>query len=248
VLKSKIRHVEQDLGYREINRQIRIIQNSQPVVEVGILEGAGNADPKDPANPTGQPISLALLATVHEYGSPKRHIPQRSFIRSTMDEKAPTFHRATNALIDQVTDGSMTVERALAILGLLIKKEIMAKIQSNIAPPLSPETLARKNHTKIAKAKNTIDSIGKRGEARGYRQGQRASMGAKGQGPVHESAFKPIHTTGEVTRLVKAANLVQSGGNSTALIDTGQLIHSIDFKVNMGNAGGETGTRVDDSE
>ena len=162
----KVSHKEIDSGYAEINRQIRLIAEHNPIVEVGVLEGSGDAK-----TPDGKPsMTLASLATIHEYGSPANHIPQRSFIGSTMDESAPQFHEATNKLIDRIIEGKQTVASSLTILGLLITKSIKAKIQSNIAPALSPATIRRKS---------------------------------------------------------------KKGGPSTALIDTGQLVNSINFLVKL---------------
>lgn len=222
-----------DMGFREIEKQIKIMRQN-PYVMVGVLEGSGNVEAASGENPTKSAITVATLASIHEYGAPKRNIPERSFIRTTMDEKYSTFNELTDHLIDAIVEGGSTVERALNILGLLIQTEIKKKIRSNIAPPLKLATIERKNKAQIDKAKSRVTSITKTGMDRGYRSAQKAS-GV--HGPLQAGSYRAVLTDKEKQSLNSAALKIMTGGSSTALIDTGQLINSIQYKTILENAG-----------
>jgi hypothetical protein len=72
-----MKHLKDDK--REQRRLEKLIKKAQRQthVAVGILQD----EPRDDG------FSMMDLAMVHEYGSPKRNIPARSFIRSTCDAK-----------------------------------------------------------------------------------------------------------------------------------------------------------------
>lgn len=134
---------DEDLGWRNIEKQVRLVRKN-PYVMIGVQEGAGTHKPSNGKDTGKNPVTVALVASVHEFGSAKHNIPERSFIRSTMDQHASEFHAATESLLNQIIDGNQTVDKALKILGLLIQSKIKKKIQSNIAPALKAETIARR--------------------------------------------------------------------------------------------------------
>lgn len=211
-----------------IEKEFSAIDNAY--VEIGVLGDAGDAVDAD-GNETG--ISLALIASVHEYGSPKRKIPERSFILSTMTESAGKFNEATNSLIGKIVDGAISSKDALSLLGLMIQTAIKKKIQSNIPPALAQSTIDQKNRAHINKAKGVIKRLTDKSINHSYRQAQKKIKG--GKGPVNEGQFdqsaSPFLNERDKSALNKAANKVITGGSSTALIDTGQLINSIKFQT-----------------
>ena len=81
------------------------------------------------------------------------HIPARSFMRSTEDEKKEEWSNVINSRLVKVFSGELTIEQALEQLGIKIKADIQEKIASSVPPPNAPMT-------QIRKGKNTplIDS------------------------------------------------------------------------------------------
>lgn len=224
----------------EFMKQLEAIHNSY--VEVGILADAGQAENSD-GSESG--ISLAELASVHEYGSTDGKIPQRSFIGSTMDEQYTKFNDTTNKLLAKITNREMKSKLALSIIGAEIKSEIQKKIRSNIAPGLKQSTIERKNKNKIEEAKVRVASMPSKAERQGYRNGQRRALGGRRQGPIQQGAYKPELTDSQKTKNNSDALLIMTGGKSTALIDTGQLVNSIAYRVDMENKDGNGQSRVD---
>ncbi len=73
------------------------------------------------------------------------HVPERSFIRSTVDAKKNGEWRiAAEELRKEMIEGRMTTDRALGLMGLRIKKDIQEKIRSQVPPPNAASTIAAK--------------------------------------------------------------------------------------------------------
>ncbi|MDE9495734.1 hypothetical protein KKJ09_19635 [Xenorhabdus bovienii] len=92
-------------------------------------------------------ISNAVVAAAHEFGVPG-HIPERSFLRSTVSENKENAAKflAKNIREALLTDGDK--ETPFALLGEKIAGEVKRKIQAGIDPPLDPKTIKRKGSSK----------------------------------------------------------------------------------------------------
>ena len=76
------------------------------------------------------------------------HIPARSFVRSTCDEKNKEWSDILNSRLQKVFEGELTMEQALLQLGLVIKGNIQEKITQITTPPNSAMTVAMKGKNK----------------------------------------------------------------------------------------------------
>ena len=118
-------------------------------VRVGVLNDA----PKKEGTRTGkrgrqiqQAATLAEVAAAHEFGTDK--IPQRSFIRATVDLRASEIRAMQEKLAGQVLSGAISPETAMERLGIFTQGLIQARIAEGIDPPLKPATIARKGSSK----------------------------------------------------------------------------------------------------
>lgn len=111
------------------------------VVRVGILADA----PKD-VRPDEKPSSMTLaeIAALHEFGAPGAHIPQRSFIRATVDLHREEIQDLQVKLAARVLAGKLTPDQALGQLGAKVVGFIQRRIASNIPPKLKDATIAAK--------------------------------------------------------------------------------------------------------
>lgn len=112
-------------------------------VRVGIVGAAANQSHGDSEH------TNAEIGLFHEFGT--RTIPERSFLRSTLRDptRIEEFKALQARLLGAVLDGKMTADRALGLLGAWAAGAIQATItQSDIPPPLKPETVARKGSNK----------------------------------------------------------------------------------------------------
>lgn len=113
---------------------------TNPVVKAGILGKDFSKPKKVPDGEKPGPESLGEVAVKNEYGI---GVPERSFIRSTADEKHDEWTAYAAVLQKKILDG-MPFDRAMGLMGLRMQADIQAKIRSNIGPPNSPATIERK--------------------------------------------------------------------------------------------------------
>jgi hypothetical protein len=115
--------------------QIKVFKRS--FVRVGVLEGKTRRG-------KAKAIMMAMIAAVHEYGSPKRNIPERSFIRSWVSGKKPEINRTILKLLQLVEDGKINADTALKRLGAFGVAGIRQQIKSIKSPALKPATIKKK--------------------------------------------------------------------------------------------------------
>lgn len=129
-----------DRGAKDMLRRAHELAGGMRV-KVGILDDA----PKD-VHPGEKPSSLTLveIAATHEFGSPEQGIPQRSFIRATIDEHRAKITKLSVVLAKDVLTGKRTAEQALDALGAKVAGWMQKRIADGIPPQLKPETLKRK--------------------------------------------------------------------------------------------------------
>ncbi|PVZ86730.1 hypothetical protein C9426_14940 [Serratia sp. S1B] len=131
--------------------EARIRAVGQKTVVVGVPASKNGARDDD--------LSNATIAAAHEFGVPG-HIPERSFLRSTMNEnkeQAAAFlaKRLRQAIF---TDGQS--ETAFAQLGEKLSGEVKRKILSGITPVLDRKTIQRKGSSKpLIDTGNLLQSI-----------------------------------------------------------------------------------------
>lgn len=126
--------IDRDLGYKRIMREMNAANSA--VVEIGVHEGERNSEG----------LNIAEYAAMNEYGTSK--IPERSFMRSTFDEKLQKIKRDMDAQAALVSSGKSTVHRALSIVGMRHQEDIQQKIRSGVDPENAPSTIARKGSSK----------------------------------------------------------------------------------------------------
>lgn len=100
-------------------------------VSVGLI--AGLSDPK-----------VIQYGAYNEFGTV--HIPERSFIRSSVKTMQPEIKKISKKGIKALVVGKGKLEPILEAVGKAARDEIQSAILSNIQPPLEPETIKRKGH------------------------------------------------------------------------------------------------------
>jgi hypothetical protein len=130
-----------DEVWRKLKSQIERVGNMH--ARVGIFSDKGGSADHDGS-------TILEIAAVHEFGSPKNNIPERSFIRSTFDKKEKELTRVVAGLSNKVMEMKMSFEKAYDILGTWGAGQVKASVQSgpHLPPPLKPATIARKKSTR----------------------------------------------------------------------------------------------------
>ena len=122
-----------DRGYARAMREL--VRLANPSVTVGVH---GDADDYEDG------ATVATIARVHEFGHSGKGIPERSFLRSTIDENERRYAAALGDGIERSIMGKSTVYKELELLGLEVKGDVQQKITDIRTPPNAPSTSAAK--------------------------------------------------------------------------------------------------------
>lgn len=89
--------------------------------------------------------SVALVATINEYGAPSRGQPPRPYFRRMIAAKSPGWGKSLENLLKS-TD--YDTEQSLKLMGTGIKQQLQASIRELVSPPLAASTVAAKKFDK----------------------------------------------------------------------------------------------------
>jgi hypothetical protein len=115
---------------RRIRMQLSLA--AEAYVTVGIHD--------DAVYPDG--TSVAQVALFNEFGTDT--IPERSFVRSAIYEAHESINAWRAEALKNIAEKGWTAEKGLTMLGFRIQELIRNKIKSNVPPPNSARTQARK--------------------------------------------------------------------------------------------------------
>lgn len=129
--------IDRDLGFSRTLRELADVQSE--TVLVGIHSDA-------PGHDDGS--SLAAVAAANEYGvdptGSRPAIPERSFMRSTMDRGKPTYIGELQDAVEGAVDGRADLRQTVGRLGLRVEGDIKQTITDLRSPPNAPSTIRRK--------------------------------------------------------------------------------------------------------
>lgn len=125
---------DRDMGYRDLLAALSTLAD-EPYVTVGIHEDVGGYRAAEDG------ATVAEYATYNEFGM---GVPERSFLRSTVDEEEDEIgRRMTRAITDQI-DGRRPMRQGLARVGAYTVGKVKQKIRDLDTPPNAPATIAKK--------------------------------------------------------------------------------------------------------
>jgi len=148
--------IDRDLGWRAMIKAVESLAGDS-YAKVGVLadDSKGGALSRKPKRAYAQGVVLdestddiltvAELASVMEYGTEDGHIPARSFLRSTFDEKRDEIKETGAKCLGKILDGKMSLGTALNLMGLQLATDVKKKITiDGVPPPDAPSTIAAK--------------------------------------------------------------------------------------------------------
>ena len=91
-----------------------------------------------PRNSNAYPdgTSVIMVGSVHEFGSPLRNIPQRSFLRSTISDNRKEYRQDMRVLTQQIFNLKLTKAQALGKMGLKVQGDVQQRIVDIKEPAL----------------------------------------------------------------------------------------------------------------
>jgi hypothetical protein len=111
-----------DMGANAYIARMRSMDGS--VVKVGILD-----DPK-----------IAFYAFINEFGSRRRKIPERSFLRATIDSNQAKYDRAIDAALGRIADGK-DPESELQDFADMVADDVLQAVLDFKEPANHPDTV-----------------------------------------------------------------------------------------------------------
>ena len=94
---------------------------------------------------TSPDTTVAYIATVHEFGSPRRNIPARPILKTAASKYGKNLENVTKNLYNGVLKGDIGEDRALAQLGLFWEGKVRRVFTDSPGwAPLQAATVARK--------------------------------------------------------------------------------------------------------
>jgi len=149
-MKLKVKVEQKDNGWEEFRQLLKDL-NKNVNVRVGVL-GEG-------IEREGQ-INNAELAAIHEFGTQDGRIPERSFMRSTMDKNRDEYIHELKHFLTETIDGKMTIERAFGLVGAKIASDIKGAVTEGapIPPPNVPSVVARKQRHGDGAVRTLVDT------------------------------------------------------------------------------------------
>ena len=96
-------------------------------VKVGVPKGS---------NPYPDGTSVIDVAITHEFGYEPLNIPQRSFIRSTLNRKRKEYRDLFKKLSKQLFNARINKQKALGLLGTQVQNDVREKITKIKTPKL----------------------------------------------------------------------------------------------------------------
>ena len=137
---GKVRYRDVDKGWGRVMEQVKKSARS-PHVAVGIMGAKATEARTDDVATDGEPLTNAGLGFTHEFGL---GVPERSFVRETVDVKLKEITKTAAGLQRAVLRGALDTKGALEFLGLFVKGEIQKRIADGIPPANTEETIRRK--------------------------------------------------------------------------------------------------------
>lgn len=110
-----------------------------PVVAVGV-QGTNAQEIRDNEGV----INGAVLAGVHEFGRQDGSIPERSFMRSTIDKMRSEIEQTQNRMFYLFLRGKLDARKALGLLGEKVKAAMQKSIEDGLEPELAESTKKRR--------------------------------------------------------------------------------------------------------
>lgn len=118
--------IDRDMGYKAL--MARLAGMYSVAVLVGVESDGGSPDVVD-------------YAAWNEFGTAT--IPERSFLRSTMDNNRAKYLRLQEEAVERMIDG-LSPRIAYGAIGLTAVADVRRTIQNHVPPPNAPSTIRRK--------------------------------------------------------------------------------------------------------
>lgn len=134
-------------GWNKLYAKVRAAAAQDARVKVGVFGSAGMHDGG---------ISMVNLAAVHEFGSPARGIPERSFLRRTFTLREEDIKKLTAKITKKFVEGTLELDQALGLMGQWMVAAVRNTITSKQVVPRLEESAAGRRTIKRKGSTTTL--------------------------------------------------------------------------------------------
>lgn len=105
-------------------------------------------------------VTLGEVAAIHEFGDPSNNIPERSFLRDTLEIKKDEIINNIKEQIETAIKSKSSAKMAVKAISNDFLNKVQERILDGIEPQLSSETVERKGHDlQLVDTDQLFDSI-----------------------------------------------------------------------------------------
>lgn len=132
---------DKDMGWSRIVDLLTKELAAEPHVLVGVREAAGAHEDED--GNSGE-LTIAAVALFNEYGTTNGVVPERSFLRSTVDTNRARYLKLLGVGVGAAIDGTRSMDQSFDLVGIKAVGDIQQAIADGIEPENADSTVERK--------------------------------------------------------------------------------------------------------
>ena len=134
---ATVKVIDKDRGWREFARSV--LESGQLTARVGFVGEKAQET-------TERGLTMAELGMIHEFGTRDGHVPERSFLRATLDKNGRKYLDLFGKLIAlRIGRRGFSLADTLEKVALRAENDVFNYIvHDRIPPPNAPSTIARK--------------------------------------------------------------------------------------------------------
>lgn len=126
-MKSKVRTLKKPRASIKQVEKLAKELHAAGSVKVGLPKGSN-------AYPDG--TSVIEVGVLHEFGSAAKNVPQRSFLRATVEQNQQNYKRLFKRLGRELVRGETTELKALKVVGQRVEGDVKSRISDGVGPAL----------------------------------------------------------------------------------------------------------------
>lgn len=148
-MKATITYKEVDRGYEKLKQTLAKISHGQNTVDVGLFgEGKVKETARSKKSDKVSAPELVVIGATHEFGSPQKNIPERSYLRATLEEHKEEVTALFSQSVPELLLKGQDVKKFLDKIGVWFTGLVQKKIVTGPFEKLNQKTIDAKGSDK----------------------------------------------------------------------------------------------------
>lgn len=149
-MKVTAKYTEVDKGYNKLKQSLARLSRSQNTVDVGLF-GQGTVKETSKSKKKNDKVTapeLVIIGATHEFGSPQNNIPERSYLRATLQEHKDEVTALFSQTLPELLLKSQDPKKFLDKVGVWFTGLVQKKIVTGPFKKLKQKTIDAKGSSK----------------------------------------------------------------------------------------------------